>query len=367
MSQTRTISRTNVVVAQSEPTPPVAAVAAPAPLAEPAPLARVTVAPAVLAIAPNAMNYAHEMTLVIAPPAFHALLQAADADKSTSKSDSRGDYIDQMRAAGYSVDLDKYMAMKIQGVTPEFARSMAATGFGKPTADELIAMKIHGVSPSEVAELKAAGIDPGNYQDLITYRIFRVTPEFVAGMKSAGFSNISAKKLVELRIQNVTPEFAKSTKQQWPDATVDQMVQLRIFNINGAFIASAKRHGLEPLTIDKLVRLRISGILDDESRRGEEQMNRTLLTAALLVLMAASLRADAMPPGQKLDDLTGTCRILRRHAMRASLELKLERGNCDGGRQLPQLRHERASGCFHRHHPRRPQPRGRAPRRRSDG
>ena len=260
-------SPTSGIVAQTAPVPPVSPVAAPAPapFVAPAPVARVTAAPAMLAITPNLQNYAHEMTLVIAPLAPHVLLQSADAEKS-----ARGDYIDQMRAAGYSVDLDKYMAMKIQGVTPEFARSMAATGFGKPTADELIAMKIHGVSPSEVAELKSAGIDPGNYQDLITYRIFRVTPEFVAGMKSAGFSNISTKKLVELRIQNVTPEFARSTKQQWPDATVDQMVQLRIFNINGAFIASAKRHGLEPLTIDKLVRLRISGLLDDESPDAEK-------------------------------------------------------------------------------------------------
>jgi hypothetical protein len=175
-----------------------------------------------------------------------------------------------MRAAGYNADLDKYMAMKIQGITPEYARSMAGTGFGKPTADELIAMKIHGVSPSEVTELKAAGIDPGSYQDLITYRIFKVTPEFVTGMKAAGFNNISAKKLVELRIQGVTPDFAKATKQQWPDATVDEMVQLRIFNINGTFIASAKRHGLEPLTIEKLVRLRISGVLDDESPDSEK-------------------------------------------------------------------------------------------------
>jgi hypothetical protein len=125
------------------------------------------------------------------------------------------------------------------------------------------------VDPAEVAELKAAGIDAKSYNDLITYRIFKVTPEYVAGVKAAGFANLDSKKLVELRIQGVTPEFAKSTKQQWPDATVDQLVQMRIFNINGAFIASAKRHGLEPLTIDKLVRLRISGILDDEAPKGE--------------------------------------------------------------------------------------------------
>ena len=192
------------------------------------------------------------------------------AQAAVSQEAPKGDYIDQMRAAGYSVDLDKYVAMKIQGVTPEYARSMAATGFGKPTADELIAMKIHGVDPGEVAELKAAGIDPGSYQDLITYRIFKVSPEFVSGMKAAGFTNLPAKKLVEMRIQGVTPEFAKATKQEWPDATVNQLVQLRIFNIDQAFIASAKRHGLEPLTIDKLVRLRISGLLDDESPKAEK-------------------------------------------------------------------------------------------------
>ena len=246
-------------VASPASTPPVAQVATPAPTAPVAAL------PNLVYVTPNPAIYERALTLVIAASA-HSATQATDADKTPAK----GDYIDQMRAAGYNVDLDKYVAMKIQGITPEYAHSMASTGFGKPTADELVAMKIHGVTPDEVAELKAAGIDPGSYQDLITYRIFKVTPEFVSGMKSAGFTNIPAKKLVELRIQGVTPDFAKSTKQQWPDATVDQIVQLRIFNINGAFIASAKRHGLEPLTIDKLVRLRISGILDDENTSAEK-------------------------------------------------------------------------------------------------
>jgi hypothetical protein len=82
-------------------------------------------------------------------------------------------------------------------------------------------------------------------------------------MKAAGFSDIPAKKLVNLRIQNVTPDFAKSVKAQFPDATVEDLLQMRIFNINADFIASAKQHGFEPLTIQKLVKLRISGILDN--------------------------------------------------------------------------------------------------------
>jgi hypothetical protein len=42
---------------------------------------------------------------------------------------------------------------------------------------------------------------------------------------------------------------------------------MKIFNIDGDFIASAKRHGFAPLTVQKLVKLRISGILDDNDAK----------------------------------------------------------------------------------------------------
>jgi beta-lactamase regulating signal transducer with metallopeptidase domain len=176
------------------------------------------------------------------------------------------EYMSRMRAAGYNGDLNKFIAMKVQDITPEYADAMAKVGFGKPTVDDLIALKVQGVTPDYAAKLHADGIDASSFHDLISYRIFNVTPEFVAGMKDAGFSNIPTKKLLELRVQGVTPEFAKATKAQFPEATVDDMVQMRIFNIDADFIASAKSHGFTPLTIQKLVKLRISGILDDSDQ-----------------------------------------------------------------------------------------------------
>lgn len=175
------------------------------------------------------------------------------------------DYIDGMRAAGYDEDIDKYIAMKIQGVTPEYARAMANVGFGKPSAGDLIAMKIQGVTPQYVSELHAAGLEPGNIGELISYRIFHVTPEFLAGMKAAGFDSIPPGKVIALRVQGVTPEYAKTVKQQYPNATLDELVQLRIFHIDDAFLAAAKRHGFTSLSIQKLVQLRISGLLDDST------------------------------------------------------------------------------------------------------
>ncbi len=191
--------------------------------------------------------------------------QAPAADASAHK----GDYIDGMRAAGYDVDIDKYVAMKVQGITPEYAQAMGTVGFGKPSADELIAMKVQGVTPEYVSGLRAAGLQPGNISDLVSYRIFHVTPEFVSAMKAAGFDSIPPQKLVALRVQGVTPEYAKTVKQQYPNATIDELVQLRIFHIDDAFLAAAKRHGFSSLSIEKLVQLRISGVLGDTDKEAK--------------------------------------------------------------------------------------------------
>ena len=187
----------------------------------------------------------------------------AEQQPAADTASHKTDYIDGMRAAGYDEDIDKYIAMKVQGITPEYAQAMAKIGFGKPSAGDLIAMKIQGVTPEYVSELHAAGVQPAKIGDLISYRIFHVTPEFVSGMKAAGFDSIPPGKLIELRVQGVTPEYAKTVKQQYPNATIDELVQLRIFHIDDAFLASAKRHGFTSLSIQKLVQLRISGVLDD--------------------------------------------------------------------------------------------------------
>jgi beta-lactamase regulating signal transducer with metallopeptidase domain len=188
------------------------------------------------------------------------------SDKSEDNASSKGSYIDRMKAAGYDVDLDKFIAMKIQNVTPEYARAMSQIGFGKLSADDLIACKIQGVSPEYIAELKQKGLAVESVRNAISFRIFQVTPEFVAGMKAAGFDGLGSEQLLAMRVQGVTPEYARSIKQQFPGATAEDLVKTRIFHIDADFIASAKKHGFGNLPLEKLVQLRISGLLDDESK-----------------------------------------------------------------------------------------------------
>jgi len=201
-----------------------------------------------------------------AEPTLAAKVDPQSTDKAQTPSKSGSTYIDSMKAAGYDVDLDNMIAMKIQNVTPEYARAMAQVGFGKPSAEDLVACKIHGVTPEYIAQLKQQGLEVKNLQEAISYRIFQVTPEFAAGMKAAGFDGLTSQELLSMRIQGVTPEYARDIRQQFPNASAEDIVKTRIFHIDAAFIASAKQHGFNNLSLEKLVQLRISNLLDDESK-----------------------------------------------------------------------------------------------------
>lgn len=184
--------------------------------------------------------------------------------RSAGEAASDKAYLQGMHDLGYT-DIDKLIALKIQGVTLDYAQRMAKAGYGTPSADDLITLKTFGVTPEEAEKLHAEGGGRTSLKELVRYKIFRVTPEFAAEMKAAGFGELSPDKLVALRIQNVTPEFARSMHQRFPQVTADQLIQMKIFRIDDDFIATAKTHGFDSLSLEKLIRLRMSGVLDDNS------------------------------------------------------------------------------------------------------
>jgi beta-lactamase regulating signal transducer with metallopeptidase domain len=251
-----------------------------------------------------------------------AYIELQEANGTSSMKTST--YLDEMRAAGYPLDLNDdlhwLVALKSMGVTPEYAKSMGTTGLGKPTVHDLIMLKSMGVTPEYVASLNKSGIAPKDFHEVVTeksmgitpeyaaemkqkgfgdlsvhelvamksmgitseyaaemtkgfgtnlslheliaMKSMGVTPEYAAAMKQKGFGNLSVHDLIAVKAQGMTPEQAGWLKQQFPQATTEELRRAAVFHLDEKFVADAKSHGFDDKNLDKLLKLKMSGLLD---------------------------------------------------------------------------------------------------------
>ncbi len=225
---------------------------APMPMA--APVAQVRVEPLVLP--------AVEVNVGMSPVPADPQAAAGGTDRPKGMA-----YLDDMRAAGYPLDLNNdlnsLVTLKSLGVTPEYAKSMGAVGLGKPTVHELITLKSLGVTPEYVASLKQSGLGPKDFHEAVTEKALGITPEYATAMKQKGFGDLNLHQLIALKAQGMTPEYAGWLKQQFPQATVEELKRAAIFHLDEKFIAQAKAHGFDEKNLDKLLRLKMTGLLDE--------------------------------------------------------------------------------------------------------
>jgi beta-lactamase regulating signal transducer with metallopeptidase domain len=231
----------------------------------------VPVAPAVLPAIKNMEVQVARMAVNIQAQAKAAValgdVQVATNAQLAGGTEGGKDYILAMKDAGYPLsannDLDSLVAMRSLGVTPEYAKSINSIGLGKASVHDLVALKALGVSPEYVAELKQNGIEPKDFQEIITEKSIGITPAYVAGMKNSGFGNLSVHELVTLKSLGTTPEYATWLKKQFPQATMEQLQRSAVFHLNEKFVAQAKSHGFDDKDLDKLLRLKMTGLIDE--------------------------------------------------------------------------------------------------------
>jgi hypothetical protein len=173
------------------------------------------------------------------------------------------EYIAQIKAGGITpANLHELIALRSLGVTPEYATAMAAVGMGTPTTHDLVAMKSQGITAEYVAQLKAGGLAPADLHELITFRAVGVTPEYAKAMASTGFQGLSTHDLVSLKAQGVTPEYVRWIKSTFPNADLQEVRKAAVFHIDEEFMNKAKAHSFNSTDLDKLVKLKMTGLLN---------------------------------------------------------------------------------------------------------
>ena len=124
------------------------------------------------------------------------------------------EYIGAMRAAIphlVELDLSDFSQLRAMGVTPEFARDLAAAGFPSITAHDLVEARAVGVTGSYIRSMRAAGMR-GDLDDYVQLRAVGVDPSFAERVKAAGIKVADADDLVELRVLGTAHGGARESK-----------------------------------------------------------------------------------------------------------------------------------------------------------
>jgi Zn-dependent protease with chaperone function len=199
-----------------------------------------------------------------------------------------GSYIEAMKSAGLGdLSVDDLIALKVQGVTPEYVQTMKELGIRpdpeiligmkvqgidanyvhamqqegiRADADDLIGMKVQGVTPEYVRDLKDLGFQP-NADGLVGMKVQGVTPQYVGDIRALGFKP-TVDEVIGMKVQGVTADYIKALQSAGFNLSINDVVGAKVQGITPEFIERARKHGFQNLTLDKLIQLKHLGVLD---------------------------------------------------------------------------------------------------------
>ena len=169
------------------------------------------------------------------------------------------DYVKEMRGLGLNADGDNLIGMKVQGITPEYVQQMRATGL-KIDTDDLIGMKVQGITPAYIKELGDLGFKV-DADSAIGMKVQGITPEYIRDIRATGL-NPDGDEIIGMKVQGITPEYIKSLQSAGFKVDVDDCIGAKVQGVTPEFIEKARSHGFKDLTLEKLIALKNSGVLD---------------------------------------------------------------------------------------------------------
>lgn len=166
------------------------------------------------------------------------------------------EYIRDMRAAGVDVKMDHLIGMKVQGITPDYVKHVHDLGL-QPSADELVAMKVQGISPQYIQDMRAAGVD-AEIDQLIGMKVQGITPDYVKHIHDLGLKP-GIDELVGMKVQGITPEYIRDMRAAGVDAKTDRLIGMKVQGITPEYVKAMHDLGIQP-SADELVGMKVQGI-----------------------------------------------------------------------------------------------------------
>jgi len=171
-------------------------------------------------------------------------------------------YVAEMRSAtGQSLDGDDLIGLKVQGVTPDYVKQIHDLGL-KADADDIIGMKVQGVTPDYIREMRSLDLKVDS-DDLIGMKVQGITPDYVNSIRALGL-HPSADELIGMKVQGITADYLKALQAAGFKVDADQAIAAKVQGITPEFIEKARSRGFKDLTLNQLISLKQTGVLDPE-------------------------------------------------------------------------------------------------------
>lgn len=165
-------------------------------------------------------------------------------------------YVKSVRDMGLQVDADGLIALKVQGITPEYVREMRAAGLDGD-ADEFVAMKVQGITPEYLKAIRDMGWKP-TADDAIALKVQGITPEYVREMRAGGLDG-DMDEFIAMKVQGITPEYAKEMRDLGLKPSTDDLVAMRVQQVTPEYIRGIRATGLNP-SGDELIGMKVQGV-----------------------------------------------------------------------------------------------------------
>jgi HEAT repeat protein/DNA-binding Xre family transcriptional regulator len=105
--------------------------------------------------------------------------------------------------------------------------------------------------------------DPGasSTNQLIQMKIYGVDGDFIKTMAAHGLENLTPDQLVQLKIHGVSPDFVGAMRELgFEHLTPEQLSQLSIHDVDADFVRAMAESGFEHLTAEQLVQMKIADV-----------------------------------------------------------------------------------------------------------
>jgi len=172
------------------------------------------------------------------------------------------EYVRAMHELGLHPDADGFVALRVQGVTPEYIHDLRALGF-TPDADQIVGLKVQGVNAEYVRSLKEVGIQ-GDADQIVALKVQGVTPDYVRGLKDAGIAG-DVDEIVGLKVQGVTPDFVRALRAAGLTVDSDDVIGLKVQGVTPDYVHGLQALGLKP-NADEIVGMKVQGVTPEYVR-----------------------------------------------------------------------------------------------------